>query len=96
MQDVPEKVSCRACEAPIRRDTAVCPSCGTKEPWIPDEPRFSPRLVSVIMWGSGIVVTILLLFVAWMLAFGPAATEDDRDHRPPTADSPAPREAPEK
>jgi hypothetical protein len=47
------------------------------------------------MWGGGIVVTILLLFVSWMLLFGPAATEDGPDHRPPHADATVPRDTPE-
>jgi hypothetical protein len=34
------------------------------------------------MWGGGIVVLILLVFVIGMLMFGPAAKVEERDHRP--------------
>ena len=87
-QDVSEKVSCRACGASIARNTAVCPSCGAREPSIPDEPTASPRLVRLVMWGIGIVTGLLLLVVAGMLAFGPAATDDERDHNPPSRETP--------
>jgi len=36
------------------------------------------------VWGGGIVLGAALLFVAGMLAFGPAVDDDERDHRPPS------------
>jgi hypothetical protein len=36
------------------------------------------------MWGGGIVVAIMLLFAVGMLAFGPVADREERDHRPPS------------
>ena len=91
-QDVPDGVSCRACGASIPRDTAMCSFCGTKEPSIPDEPTANPRLIRLAMWGVGIGAGLLLLFVAWMLAFGPAATDDERDHSPPGSRAPSAEE----
>ena len=76
-------VPCRLCEAPVARDATVCPSCGVKEPWIPDEPSVDPRVIRLAMWGGGIILVIFLLFVSGVLMFGPAA--EDRDHRPPGA-----------
>ena len=77
-------VTCRLCDAPIARDADVCLSCGVETPWIPDEPSISPRVISLVMWGGGIVLSIMLLFVAGMLAFGPVAENEERDHRPPS------------
>jgi hypothetical protein len=79
----PALVTCRLCEAPVARDAPVCPSCGAKAPWIPNEPTLNPRVVRLILWAGGIVVTGLLLFALGMLAFGPAAENEERDHRPP-------------
>ena len=76
-------VPCRLCDAPVARDADVCTSCGVKAPWVSDEPRVNPRLIRLVMWGGGIVVAIMVLFVAGMLAFGPAAEDDERDHMPP-------------
>ena len=76
-------VTCRLCDAPVARDADVCPSCGVKAPWISDEPTLDPRVIRVATWGGGIAVAIILLFVAGMLAFGPAADDDERDDRPP-------------
>jgi hypothetical protein len=78
-----ELVTCRLCEAPVARDATVCPSCGAKEPWIPDAPRLSLRVVRLIMWAVGIVASGLVPFVLGMLVFGPVAQDDERDHRPP-------------
>jgi hypothetical protein len=39
------------------------------------------------MWGGGIVLGIMLLFVVGMLSFGPVAEEEERDHRPPSMTS---------
>ena len=86
-----DNASCRACKAPVTRDTAACPSCGIKEPWIPEEPRLNRRFVSVLVWGGGVLVAIIIVFVAAMLIFGPTASDDDRDHRPPDAQSPSQR-----
>jgi hypothetical protein len=36
------------------------------------------------MRAVGIIVTGLVLFVVWMLIFGPAAENEKRDHRPPS------------
>jgi hypothetical protein len=71
----------------VARDAAVCPSCGAKEPWISDEPTLNPRVIRLAMWGGGIVLIGLLLFMSGVLMFAPA--EDERDHRPPAADSEA-------
>ncbi len=80
-----ELVLCRLCEAPVARDAPVCPSCGAKAPWIPNEPTLDPRVIRLILWAGGIVVTGLLLFALGMFAFGPAAEKgDERDHRPPS------------
>jgi hypothetical protein len=63
-------VTCRLCDAPVAHETDVCPSCGVKAPWVPDEPSVNPRVIRFAMWGAGIVVGLLLLFVAGMLVFG--------------------------
>jgi hypothetical protein len=72
------------CGAPVARDADVCASCGVKIPWVPDEPSLSPRVMRLAMWAGGIVLGIMLLFVAGLLAFGPAAEDEERDHRPPS------------
>jgi hypothetical protein len=77
-------VTCRLCDAPVARDADECASCGVKAPWVPDEPSVNPRAIRLVMWTGGIVLGIMLLFVAGMLAFGPAAEDDQRDHRPPS------------
>lgn len=77
-------VTCRLCDAPVARDADECGSCGVKAPWVPDEPSVNPRAIRLVMWAGGIVLGIMLLFVAGMLAFGPAAEDDERDHRPPS------------
>ncbi len=90
MSEAPlERVSCRLCDTPVTRDAMICPSCGVKAPWIPDEPAVDPRLIRVAMWGGGIVLFILLLFTSGMLIFGPAAEDAERSHTPPRADAPA-------
>src|SRR5205823_13608691 len=81
----PVLTSCRLCEAPVARDAAICPSCGVKAPWVPDEPGVNPRRIRVAMWSGGVVVLLLLLFVAGMLLFGPAAEDREREHRPSAA-----------
>ncbi len=78
---VPDPVPCRLCTRLVARDAAVCPSCGAKEPWIPDEPTINPRAIRLAMWGGGIVLIGLLLFVSGVLMFAPG--EEERDHRPP-------------
>ncbi len=82
---VPETVPCRLCTELVSRDAAVCPFCGAKEPWIPDEPTINPRVIRLIMWGGGIILIGLLLFMSGVLMFAPA--EQERDHRPPATDS---------
>jgi hypothetical protein len=77
-------VTCRLCDAPVARDADSCPSCGAKTPWIPDEPSANLRVIRLAMWGGGIVVAIMLLFAVGMLAFGPVADREERDHRPPS------------
>ncbi len=84
---MPETVSCRLCTDLVPRDAAVCPSCGAKAPWIPDEPTIRPRVIWLAMWGGGLVLIGLLLFVAGVLMFAPA--EEERDHRP-AATAPSP------
>jgi hypothetical protein len=80
-------VTCRLCDAPVAHETDVCPSCGVKAPWVPDEPSVNPRVIRFAMWGAGIVVGLLLLFVAGMLVFGPVAEDQERDQRPPSVRS---------
>lgn len=83
----PAMATCRLCDAPVARDADVCPSCGVKAPWVPDEPSANLRAIRLAMWGGGILLAIMLLFVAGMLAFGPVAEEEERDHRPPSMSS---------
>jgi len=78
-------VRCRLCTSLVARDAAVCPSCGAKDPWIPDEPTLSVRAIRLLMWGGAIVLVGLLLIVSGVLMFAPA--DDERDHRPPVARS---------
>jgi hypothetical protein len=80
---VPEIVPCRLCNEPVARATKSCPSCGVTDPWIPDEPTMNPRVLSLAMWGGGVVLVGLLLFLVGLMLFGPAAEKDERDHRPP-------------
>jgi hypothetical protein len=83
MTEVLDAVPCRLCgKVAARRDT-VCPSCGAKDPWIADEPSINPRVIRLAMWGGGIVLVALLLFVSGLMMFGPRAEKDERDHRPP-------------
>jgi len=79
--------TCRLCDAPVACDANVCASCGVKAPWVPDEPSVSPRVIRLVMWGGGIVLGIMVLIVVGMLAFGPAAEDEERDHRPPSMGS---------
>ncbi len=79
----PDTVRCRLCTRLVARDAAVCPSCGAKELWIPDEPTINPRVIRLAMWTGGVVLVGLLLFLSGVLMFAPA--EDKRDHRPPGA-----------
>ncbi len=58
----PDTVPCRLCARPVARDTAVCPFCGVKEPWILDEPTINPRVIRLAMWTGGAVLVGLLLF----------------------------------
>jgi hypothetical protein len=78
-----DTVPCRLCAAQVARDATVCPSCGAKDPWIPDEPSINPRVIRLAMWGGGIVLVGLLLFVSGLMMFGPRAEREERDHRPP-------------
>jgi hypothetical protein len=80
-----DTVPCRLCATPVARNATTCPSCGAKDPWIPDEPSINPRVVRLAMWGVGIVLVGVLLFVSGLMMFGPRAAEDERDHRPPGA-----------
>ena len=80
-------VTCRLCDAPVARDADVCPSCGVKSPWVPDEPTVNLRAIRLAMWAGGIVVGIMFLVVAGMMAFGPVAENEERDHRPPSMSS---------
>jgi len=69
-------VACRLCTEPVARDAEMCPACGVKKPWMPDEPTINPRLIRVAMWGDGVVVLGLLLLRRTHGARrpGPAAT----------------------
>ena len=79
-----DTVSCRLCATLVARDATVCPSCGAKDPWIPDEPSINPRVIRLAMWGGSIVLVGLLLIAAGLMMFGPRAEQaDERDHRPP-------------
>lgn len=80
-------VTCRLCDAPVERYAVVCAACGVKSPWVPDEPSASLRVIRLVMWGGGIVLAIMLLFVVGMMSFGPVAEEKERDHRPPSMSS---------
>ena len=84
----PAMATCRLCGAPVAREADVCPSCGVKAPWVPDEPTANLRAIRLALWGGGILLAIMLLFVVGMLAFGPVAEEEERDHRPPSMTSP--------
>ena len=79
--------TCRLCDAPVARDADVCPSCGVKAPWVPDEPSVNLRAIRLAMWAGGIVLGIMFLFVVGMMAFGPVAENEERDHRPPSMSS---------
>jgi len=78
-----DTVPCRLCARLVARNATVCPSCGAKHPWIPEEPTINPRVIRLAMWGGGIVLVGLLLFVSGLMMFGPRAEEEQRDHRPP-------------
>ena len=89
MPEVPvDTVPCRLCTTLVARDATVCLSCGAKDPWIPDEPSINPHVIRLAMWGGGIVLVVLLLFVSGLMMFGPRA-EPERDHRPPGTSSEA-------
>lgn len=83
MTDVLDAVPCRLCVTLVARDATVCPSCGARKPWIPDEASINPRVIRLAMWGGGIVLVGLLLFVSGLMMFGPRGEEEERDHRPP-------------
>jgi len=90
MPEVPvDTVPCRLCTTLVTRDATVCLSCGVKDPWIPDEPSINPHVIRLAMWGGGIVLVVLLLFVSGLMMFGPRAELDERDHRPPGTSSEA-------
>ncbi len=76
-------VSCRLCAMPVAPDAAVCPSCGVGQPWIPDEPTLTPRVIRLLVFGGAIIVVGLLLFMSGVLIFG--SPDRERDHRPPRA-----------
>src|SRR6266545_4445084 len=63
----PDVVLCRLCTEPVARDAKICPACGVKEPWISDEPTINPHLIRVAMWGGGVVVLGLLVFLAGLI-----------------------------
>jgi hypothetical protein len=42
----------------------------------------NPHIIRLVMWGGGVMLVGLLLFVSGLLMFGPPA-EKERDHRPP-------------
>ncbi len=84
MTEVPvDTAPCRLCATLVARSVMACPSCGVKDPWIPDEPTITPRVIRLVMWGGGILLGGILLFVSGLMMFGPRAAEDERDHRPP-------------
>jgi hypothetical protein len=77
----PDLVACRLCDARVARDATVCPSCGVKTPWIPDEPGMNPRVLWIAIRGGALTLLILLLLVLGMLMFGPATENRGPDHR---------------
>src|SRR5215813_6018250 len=80
---VPDIVQCRLCTGPVARDAKICPACGVKEPWIPNEPAMNRRVIRLAVWTVGVVLAGLLLLLSGVLMFAPA--EHERDHRPPGA-----------
>ncbi len=86
MADEPSgTVSCRLCGIRIAPDATICPSCGAKEPCIPDEPTVSPRVIRLLVWGGGIVLVGVLLLMSGVVMFG--TPDGERDHRPPHVES---------
>jgi hypothetical protein len=85
-----DTIPCRLCGNLVPRDATLCPSCGAKDPWIPEEPSINPRVVRLALRGVGIVLIGLLLFVLGLMMFGPRAEENERDHRPPSTATEAP------
>ena len=85
-----DSVPCRLCGNLVPRAATLCPSCGAKDPWIPEEPSINPRVVRLALWGGGIVLIGLLLFLMGLMMFGPRAEENERDHRPPGIATEAP------
>jgi len=77
---VPDTAPCRLCAKQVVRGAAICPSCGVKEPWIPDEPAMNPRVIRLAKWTGGVVLVGLLLLLFGVMMFGPA--EDERDEQP--------------
>ena len=89
MVDAPSPiVSCRLCGRPIVPGATICPSCGAKEPWIPDDPTLSPRVMRLLVWGGGIVLVGVLLLMSGVVMFGSA--DGEHDHRPPHVESEEP------
>ena len=88
----PRTAVCRLCGTPLSDQTGACSRCGTPEPWIADEPTLNARLLRLVVWGTGIVLVAVLLFVSGFVMFGPPAEDRERGHAPaPAAPGPAPR-----
>jgi hypothetical protein len=73
-----DAVPCRLCNHPVLKDARTCPSCGTKDPWIPDEPEWNPRVIRFVAWGGGVALFLVLLLLSGIVMFAPR--EDERDH----------------
>ena len=80
MSDVPDPARCRLCSEPVARDAEICPACGVKAPWIPNESTMNPRVIRLATWTGGVVLLGLLILLSGVLMFGPP--EDEGDEHP--------------
>ena len=85
MEETPSRIACRLCAMPVAPDATRCPSCAAKEPWFPDEPTVSRRVIRLLAWGGGMVLVGVLLFMSGVMMFGSA--DGEHDHRPPHVES---------
>jgi len=86
MVDAPSRiVPCRLCATAVAPDATMCPSCGVKQPWIQDEPTLTPSVIRLLVWGGGLALVALLLFMSGIVMFGSA--DGKPDHRSPHVES---------